>query len=113
MVHEWRGFHEYYSMETQKINFLNVFLSVSAAIFGNQFLAYTYCTEYFCLQDTLSFLHFHLQSFYFLKNCLLQVKELRSNVEKEKKQVEKEKKEKERLLKKAEKLAEKAEKKKK
>ena len=40
--HEWRGFHQYYNMETQKNIFFkkNAYRIFSAVVFCKQFLAY-------------------------------------------------------------------------
>ena len=44
MIHEWKGLHEYYTMETQKNKIIllkeHTYLRVSAAMFCKQFLVY-------------------------------------------------------------------------
>ena len=44
MIHQWNGFHEYYTMEIQKYDFIwkvkHAYLSASAVMFGEQCLAY-------------------------------------------------------------------------
>ena len=45
MIHEWKGLHEYYSIETPKNKIIllkeHTYLRVSAAMFCKHFLAYT------------------------------------------------------------------------
>ena len=41
MLHEWKGFDEYYSLGTKKNSFLkNAYLSITAVMYYKSFLAY-------------------------------------------------------------------------